>query len=340
MNRRELIRFLATGAIATASNRFLDKLTAAENPVQKVRVIIVGAGLAGLVAAYELEQRGHDVVILEADAGHIGGRVRTLRLGDGMYAEAGAMRIPAAHKITRCYIRKFGLNVRPFVQSNDDGFYHLRGQRNRRRDLAATRRLFNLTVAEADKAPDDLWRETVGVALGGLSSEERVDLCSVSPVTRTVRQLDQLSLQQFCESKGLSAEAIELLLVTSAVDTLAQSAVTEHIRDDLDDIWNREFDEIIGGNDLLPAAFGARIRSKPRFGCQVVSLLQDPPNRRVAVVYRERGHNKREEADFVLCTVPYSVLESMHVDPQFSAPKRRAIRQLSYQSATQIFSSL
>jgi monoamine oxidase len=48
------------------------------------RVIIIGAGIAGLCSAYELEQLGYDVVILEASDNYAGGRVRTQQLGDGL----------------------------------------------------------------------------------------------------------------------------------------------------------------------------------------------------------------------------------------------------------------
>ena len=61
----------------------------------------MGAGLAGLSAAYELDRAGHDVVVLEAQV-RPGGRVQTLRspFSDGLYAEAGAARIPDNHHLT------------------------------------------------------------------------------------------------------------------------------------------------------------------------------------------------------------------------------------------------
>src|SRR5215218_5686877 len=54
------------------------------------RVLVVGAGLAGLAAAYELTQAGHEVTVLEARS-RAGGRVQTLRepFADGLYVEAG-----------------------------------------------------------------------------------------------------------------------------------------------------------------------------------------------------------------------------------------------------------
>jgi monoamine oxidase len=65
------------------------------------KVLILGAGMAGLVAGHELSKLGHDVTILEART-RPGGRVHTLRepFSDGLYAEEGAARIPDEHELT------------------------------------------------------------------------------------------------------------------------------------------------------------------------------------------------------------------------------------------------
>src|SRR5436190_19830068 len=83
------------------------------------RVLVLGAGLAGLAAAYELSEAGHDVTVLEAQL-RPGGRVLTLRepFSDGLYAEAGAGRIPPTHAVTLHYVKLFGLALDPFYPRN------------------------------------------------------------------------------------------------------------------------------------------------------------------------------------------------------------------------------
>ena len=78
------------------------------------KVVILGAGMAGLVAGYELIALGHDVTILEARM-RPGGRVHTLRepFSDGLYAEAGAARIPDEHDLTLKYVKLFNLPLEP-----------------------------------------------------------------------------------------------------------------------------------------------------------------------------------------------------------------------------------
>ena len=74
-------------------------------PGRPKKVIIVGAGMAGLVAGYELKRAGHEPLILEASSGWAAGSTPCRQpFTDGLYAEVGAMRIPRAHELTLEYI--------------------------------------------------------------------------------------------------------------------------------------------------------------------------------------------------------------------------------------------
>ncbi len=115
LNRRTFIKRSGL-AIAGASLSRFNFITVAAAPK---RVVIIGAGMAGLSAGYELTQLGHDVTILEARP-RPGGRVHTLRepFSDGLYAEAGAARIPDNHDLTLKYVKLFNLPTEPMYPAN------------------------------------------------------------------------------------------------------------------------------------------------------------------------------------------------------------------------------
>jgi monoamine oxidase len=104
--------FIKTGALAVGAS--LIRLPIVSASVAPRKIIIIGAGMAGLSAGYELTQAGHDVTILEARS-IPGGRVHTIRepFSDGLYAEAGAARIPDNHDLTLKYVKLFDLPLEP-----------------------------------------------------------------------------------------------------------------------------------------------------------------------------------------------------------------------------------
>src|SRR5947199_10692865 len=118
MNRREFLGQAALAAASLSACSSLNARTTPDSPVGRARtpkkVIVIGAGLAGLGAGYELTQAGHDVAILEARA-RPGGRVHTIRepFSDGLHAEAGALFIPNNHHLTLTYPNLLALPVAP-----------------------------------------------------------------------------------------------------------------------------------------------------------------------------------------------------------------------------------
>lgn len=338
LDRRHFLRRLGLAAGAVVSAGMVDEVRAAvqATPGRKLRIVILGAGLAGLCAAYELERQGHEVVLLEAESRHVGGRARTLRFENGLYGEAGAMRIPLRHELTRRYVREFDLPLRRFVQANPEAYVFARGKRERMRDVMRLATQYDLPEAERGKSPDDLWNGVVGKALAGLSAAERAALSEDGLPGEAVRGLDQLSLQQLFERAGLSQRAIEFMAVAYGQEAEMIYAATESLREEVKEVWTQEFHEIVGGTDRLPAAFVQRLRAQPRMGCEVIRVEQDPVRRRAAAIYRVGGKERREEGDFVLCTLPFPVVQRLLVEPAFSQDKQRAIRQLSYDSSTKI----
>src|SRR3954462_8130249 len=151
---------------------------------KRKRVVVIGAGMAGLTAASELLRAGHDPLVLEAKQ-RVGGRVYTMRdpFTHGLYAEAGAMRIPRSHKLTLAYVEKFGLSTHDFRMSNPEGWCHLFGRKHRFREVEAKPHLIGAHLDDRERgatcaemweralkpfidrlatSSDDAWAEIVG----------------------------------------------------------------------------------------------------------------------------------------------------------------------------------
>src|ERR1700683_215075 len=73
------------------------------------KVIVVGAGMAGLAAAYRLRQAGADVTVLES-SDRVGGRVRT-NSRDGYLIERGAQLITSTYRNALGLVKEHGRNV-------------------------------------------------------------------------------------------------------------------------------------------------------------------------------------------------------------------------------------
>src|SRR5436189_2515229 len=130
MSRIDRRQFLKRSALTAAGLTLSRSHAFAFTGVAPKKVIIIGAGMAGLSAGYELTQLGHDVTILEA-RNRPGGRVQTLRepFSDGLYAEAGAARIPDNHDLTLHYVKHFGLALVPFFPKKLSMVYLIGGKR-------------------------------------------------------------------------------------------------------------------------------------------------------------------------------------------------------------------
>lgn len=86
----------------------------------------------------------------------------------------------------------------------------------------------------------------------------------------------------------------------------------------------------------MPEAFAERLKATLRLGCEVVRIEQDAKT--ASAIYRDRKTRaySKESADAVVCTVPLGVLSHIETVPELSGGKRRALRQITYDSGTKV----
>ena len=295
------------------------------------KVIIVGAGMAGLVAAYELMRAGHDPLILEAQQ-RVGGRVYTLRdpFLPGLYAEAGAMRIPKSHALTMAYIEKFNLSLSPFTMGNPKAYCYFQGRRHRAADCEIDPDLlgFHVDPHERGRTASHLWEAALR-PITQLLVEKGEDAWA-----EIVAQYDAYSVREFLEALHWSEGMIEMFGLLMNQEAMMNSSFLEVLREEAGDCFT-EVMQIEGGSDRLPYAFLPALQKHIRFGAKMIAIDQAPDS--VTIHYQTHAGRAQASGDFAILTVPFPVLRHVETLKPFSRTKQRAIRQLHYDASAKIF---
>jgi monoamine oxidase len=294
------------------------------------KVMIVGAGLAGLAAGYELKRAGHTPVILEAQQ-RVGGRVYTLRepFAEGLYAEVGAMRIPRAHSLTMAYIEKFGLKTNDFTMDNPNAYYYIGGRKMRAAEAHADPSLMGFDIAhhEVGKTSSQMYMEALKPLLDMLERDGDAAWDEI------VAKYDGFSTREFLELNGWSEGMIEMFGLLANQESVMNSSFLELFREDSGNYYTNMI-EIQGGTDRLPYAFFPELRDNIRFGAKMIAMDQSPHN--VTIHYQTAAGRFSETGDYAIITVPFPVLRHVEVLKPFSRAKNRAIRQLHYDASAKI----
>ena len=287
------------------------------------RIIVVGAGLAGLSCAYELNQAGFNVILIEARS-RPGGRVRTYRdpFADNLYAEMGAEYVDSTDNLVKQYCNKFGLKVLPAKQY--DGVY-VRGRR--------------LSMKGIQSGIDSLPFE--GIQKGKLFGQEVqyiqkwIDLVKQKGANSPeVLALDNMSVEEVLKKGGAPKDIIDLYTYTNATEATSVPSKMSALYMVLANSRTSAFSEntvegrIFGGNDQLPKEFAKKLGTRIKYNRSLRSLVFSS-NKITANVIED---GKRTSIKGIKCVlaIPASILRTIKIDPGFTAEKTNCIQKQQY----------
>jgi monoamine oxidase len=285
------------------------------------KVIVIGAGLAGLSAGFELTQAGHDVTILEAQT-HPGGRAFSIRqpFSDNLYAEAGATSIAETHDLTLKYANLFGLQLDSWDAPPElQDILYIRGRSVRRTRGIEPDLPFDLPPEEKKLGRIGLFKKYAAPVYAEIG-----DITDPNWPPASLWKYDRMSYLDFLRSRGASSEAIARMSVGSTWgDGLATVSALMVLREDASLASAKDDFHIRGGNDLLPRAFADRLKEKILYGSPVTRIEHDKSG--VRVVSRNRTEHHTFAGHFLIIAIPFSVLRRMELSPNFSADRPTSV---------------
>lgn len=304
------------------------------------RITILGAGIAGLIAAYELERLGHEVEILEGSS-RVGGRVWTHRFGQepgAPYAELGAMRIPSEHQHVLHYVHELGLEdkLRKFVTvfEENNALINIEGNVFRMKDAprllqARYQGIFQDSRYSEKTRLFAAWLKTIVDTISPGKLRESLDRDLQSHL---MDELERIDLDIYFSENGQTIDLPAFLKANLGFRARCSTALDMFFSDILTET-SHDLLQIEGGMDQIIDRLVAAIHAPIHCDREVASLRVQ--NNGVIVTWLENGTLKTQQSDYVLCTIPFSVLRKMELIG-FDDAKLDSIRNTIYCPATKV----
>ncbi len=312
-SRRKFITRSVLGAGALMVGSAPLEVFAASDP----RIVILGAGIAGLHAAYVLRENGFNSFIFEA-SNRAGGRMYSAKnlMGEGIVTELGAEFIDSTHTDMLDLAAKFNL---PLLDTEKDialdkYVYYFEGKQYNCREVTQALMPYAAAIkADMDALPDVIRYDSYGNA----------DV------------LDKQSIIAYLQAKGMNGWLLSLFDVAFTteygLDASEQSSLNMLFLFDPSLPGCSLFGEsderykIVGGNQRITDELAKRV-GEINYGFEVKSI------RNAGTGYRVFFKNgEKVWADYVICTIPFSILRNIDLElKEMTEVKMKCIQDLGY----------
>jgi monoamine oxidase len=314
--------FLAAGGAAAVTMSLRGVARAAAPARGRGRVIVIGAGIAGLTCAYRLREAGIGVRVFEAQ-NRVGGRVSSLRghFDDGQVAELGGELIDSGHAHLHGLARELGLPIDDLAPNGSDerAVWFFGGAKRTEEEVveAFLPVAVRITAARARMGPDDVTYRSVGAAqeLDRQSIAEWLDRIGVSGWFREL--LDVAFTTEF----GQEIDRQSALNFLTTIDPVAQPF---RLYGESDERFH-----VRGGNDLVPKTLAGRLDGAIEMNC-VLERIRSRSDGLLECAFRRGGRTFAAAADHVVDTMPFTLLRAVTIEADLPPAQRRAIAELGY----------
>ncbi len=310
-----------------------------------VKVVVLGAGIAGLVAAYELRALGYDCVVLEARS-RPGGRNWTVRGGDKVnlldgstqsctwdpshYQNFGPARLPSIHSTILGYCRKLGVELQVEVNMSHSAF--LQNDNANQGRPVVLRQAVNDTRGHVSELLSKSIHQ--GTLDQDISPEDRDRMLSF---LRIYGPLDDADKYKGSDRAGYARQAgagDEIGVLSQPIDmhTLLEENFWQGM------LFSEQFDmqatmfQPVGGMDRIPFAFAKSLGDIVQYDAPVTEMRKSSQG--VTITYQKNGVPQQIAAEYCICALPLTLLKTIPND--LSAPYKKVIEQCTYASAYKI----
>ncbi len=339
--------FLAMQGLALAESRPTPATTlqAAPNSGRGTRVVILGGGIAGLVAAFELQALGYTVTVLEART-RPGGRNFTVRGGDtvtlmdgsvqhctwdpGHYQNFGPARLPSIHPHILGYCRRLGVELQ--VEVNMTRSAHLQNDAALGGRPAVLRQVENDTRGHVSELLMKCMNQ--GALDQEITGEDRQRMLDFLRVYGPLDQAGQYTGSDRAGYTKTAGAGDQTGVLSQPIDmhTLLDAKFWQGM------LFDEQFDmqatmfQPVGGMDRIPYAFAKALGEVVQYNAAVTAMHNTAHG--VEVRYTQNGAPKTLSADFCICALPLTTLRK--VDNNLDAAHRKVIAECTYASAYKI----
>lgn len=318
---------------------------------RKAHVAILGAGLAGMTAGWELRKLGYQVTILEARK-RTGGRVWTVRGGDqekeldkpnqvcrfdkGQYLNAGAARIPHHHALTMHYCKALGVPLEAYNNINEGAYFYSEHDKGSLANMPVRIREIHNDIRgylaelmhkclSADGLDQPLTSEDQEKILEYLRVEGALD------IDRLYKGSSRRGYRDYPGAGSKAGRSADAFLLSDIIESGFLDPSFSNLPEyDLN--LQQTLFQPVGGMDQISKALEQQVSDDLVLDAQVLSVISE--EEKVAITYTEAGEEKQLVADYCICTLPLPVLGK--VTNNFRPALLRAIDYVPYNKTGKI----